>query len=114
MKTIIPIVAATFLLAAPVTAQEAITEGDLVSIDLSGDSVVTEAEYLAYMDQVFAKLDANGNGVLQASELSTILTPEQIAATDTRGNGTISRAEFDARVKADFEAADRDGNGSLN
>lgn len=114
MKSAISIFATTLFLAAPVVAQETITEGDLTAIDVNADGIIQEAEYLRYMDQVFTALDTTGNGSLRASEVSMILTPEQIAATDVNGNGTISRSEFDARIKADFEAADRDGTGHLN
>ena len=114
MKLTSMITAVLLACAAPVLAEEGITISDLASIDLNGDGVISQAEYVTYMDRAFKRLDVNGNGALSAKELSTILTPEQIAGMDMNRNGRVNRSEFNRRVMADFQAADRNVSGGLD
>jgi Ca2+-binding EF-hand superfamily protein len=98
----------------PAAAQEVITEGDLDVIDRDGDGVVTEAEYVAYMDEVFMALDVDGLGWISYDDIEFLLDTDERANIDPNRDGRITRTEFDAQMMRDYQAADRDGNGVLN
>lgn len=113
MRTLF-LAAAGTLFALGAAQAQTITLGDLAALDTDGDGKVSQAEFDAFLDQAFAKLDANGDGYLTISEAEVVMTPEQFAAANTNGDGGISRSEFKVAGQKDFVAADTDGDGSLN
>ncbi len=60
---------------------------------------VTKAEAMKLGDARFAKMDANGDGMLNAADRTAMLS-KRFAAIDTDKNGAISEAEFMAMHEA--------------
>lgn len=56
---------------------------------------ITREEAAAHADQIFAKLDVNGDGKLDQADRAAH-RDQRFDKLDTDGNGTISRKEFDA------------------
>jgi Ca2+-binding EF-hand superfamily protein len=88
-------------------------KGHLNQLDTNSDEGVSQEEYRTYMIAGFARLDSNGGGVLNQSEVTEALMPDQFAALDANGDGRASRDEFLNQVMRDFAAADRGGDGHL-
>lgn len=101
-------------LATPVFAAGPITEGDLAVIDANGDGIITEDEYVAYMDTIFAAIDEDNTGSISFADIDILLTRTQHEQMDADGDGLVSREEYDAQMRRDYLAADLDGNGVLN
>lgn len=87
-------------------------------IDTNHDGVVSRAEYQAWVDARFAKLDTNGDGHIDANEIAT--SPAAAARAQKRaeafvkhfdqdGSGTVSKSDFEAKAMARF---DHLGNGA--
>lgn len=93
---------------------QTITTVDLAALDTDGDGKVSQAEFDAFLDTAFARLDANGDGYLTIAESRTVMTPEQFAAANANGDDGISLSEFKVASQKDFVAADTDGDGSLD
>jgi hypothetical protein len=72
------------------------------------------------MHEVFAQVDADGDGAVTQAEIDTWRTA-QVTAADTSGDGQLSLAEFtpawaafmQSRVVDDFQALDNDGDGQI-
>jgi len=111
------LVAAISLLGASGSAlaqqDQSMTEGHLNQVDTDKSGGVSKAEYQSFMNAAFAKLDANGNGSLSATETSKVLTPAQFSSLDGNGNGSVDKQEFIAQVMKDFASADKSGDGEL-
>jgi len=105
-------VAAMLLIGTPALAQ--VTADHLAAMDANGDKKVDAAEYAAFSDKVFAKLDADGNGAVTPAEAGSTVSTDQFRAVDTNGNGSLSKAEFTTATTADFGASDLDKNGALD
>lgn len=88
-------------------------EGELNQIDTDKNGGVSQSEYQSFMNAAFAKLDANGNGSLSATETSKVLTPGQFSSLDANANGSVDKKEFMAQVMKDFASADKSGDGEL-
>lgn len=73
----------------------------LQRFDANGDGRVTEAEYVGYLSLGFQARDADGNGVLEGTELPPRAKP-------------ITRAENEARLRRQFARQDADGDGALS
>lgn len=103
--------------------------------DTDGDGFVTQAEFeaafAARAREMFAKLDANGNGLLSEDEAGESKKrtrhhlrrhrpePDEIVShLDADSSGGVSFAEFDGRRFApdadSFQEADADGSGELD
>ncbi|KFI28507.1 calcium sensor EFh [Haematobacter missouriensis] len=108
---------AATLLATPVLAQSegvgVIDERVLQLMDANGDGVVTRAEMQAYAERAFTQLDTNGNGRLEPSETSQVLSASQFQIMDKNRNGWLSKKEFIDQIMADFASADKNGDGVL-
>lgn len=102
---------------------------DVMLADADGDGGVTIDElrdYLAIqaLQRAFDRVDANGDGVLDAAEIAASQNPARILAADADGDGQVTQAEFDAHVAAQqalrqaaaaaFQAADADGDHALS
>lgn len=82
------------LLAVPVLA----APGAGPNGEAGGNRVVTRAEAQAHATQMFAKLDANGDGKLDATDRAAKRAEMQAKAferLDTNKDGSISKAEWD-------------------
>ena len=95
----------------------------LESADVNKDGVVTRAEFLAQREKTFARLDRNGDGFIDKSDMPGRLRARQngndqlqelVARFDKDGDGRISKAEFVDGPTPLFDRADKDHNGELN
>lgn len=98
-------------------------DGGFRGADANNDGNITREEFLARPIAMFERLDANSNGVIEASERSQ--RPERNAQNgerrqraerpnpDTDGNGTFSRAEFTAMGGGMFERLDANNDGRV-
>ena len=97
--------------------------GGFEGADANNDGNITRDEFLARPIAMFDRLDANHNGVIEASERPQ--RPERGAQNgerrergdrpnpDTDGNGTFSRAEFAAMGAHMFERLDANNDGRV-
>jgi len=82
-------------------AQDSRTEY-LRFFDRNGDGKVSLAEYVQYMSRGFARMDANGDGVLEPDELP-----------GARGEA-ISLEAFQDNLRRQFRRLDRNHDGTLD
>ena len=89
---------------------EALRDNRFAEIDANGDGAVTEAEFVAHAEsraadragQMFARLDADGDGELSRDVLESRgerggrRLERMLSRVDTDDSGGISEAEFDA------------------
>jgi hypothetical protein len=92
-------------------------------IDTDGDGMVSKAEWLAFQEKVFATLDKNKNGNVDAKEFISstggdvasfatggyakgLRTPEMMHKIDTDGDGTVSHDEYIAYQTKVFDMMD--------
>jgi Ca2+-binding EF-hand superfamily protein len=73
----------------------------LQRMDRDGDGRVSRAEYIAYMDRGFDRLDTDGNGVLEGDELPP-------------GARRVTRADYEASLAAAFARQDTNHDGFLD
>ena len=97
--------------------------GGMERADADNDGNITREEFLARPTAMFARLDTNNDGVIQASERPQ--RPERRAENgerrqradrpnpDTDGNGTFSQAEFTAMGARMFERLDANNDGRV-
>lgn len=97
--------------------------GGFEGADANNDGNITRDEFLARPIAMFDRLDANSNGVIEASERPQ--RPERGAQNgerreradrpnpDTDGNGTFSQAEFTAMGAHMFERLDANSDGRV-
>lgn len=111
---ILTLAAAAVLALAGMAHAQPMTTTELAALDTDGDGKVSQAEFDAFLDQAFAKLDANGDDYLTVHEATVVMTPEQFAAANANGDGGLSRSEFKVQAQKDFDSADLNGDGSLN
>ena len=69
------------------------------------------AQMQARMTQMFNRLDANEDGVVDASELANARGGRVLARFDADADGRITREEFDVGLAAAFKAMDKNGDG---
>jgi Ca2+-binding EF-hand superfamily protein len=95
----------------------------LDSADVNKDGVVTRAEFLAQREKAFVRLDRNGDGFIDQSDMpgrrrarknSGDQFQELIARFDKDGDGRVSKAEFVNGPTPLFDQADKDHNGELD
>ncbi|MBL8545986.1 MAG: hypothetical protein JNL81_05945 [Hyphomonadaceae bacterium] len=97
--------------------------GGFAGADANNDGNITRDEFLARPLEMFNRLDANHDGVIQASERPQ--RPERQAGDDDRrerpdrpnpdanGDGSFSRAEFTAMGTGMFERLDANDDGRV-
>lgn len=116
--------AALALPALPAQAQTA--SPVLQRLDANNNSAVSRDEILAARAKLFARLDANSDGVVDEHETERLRDAimnratamqarlaNQMRRLDTSGDGKVSQDEFRARALF-FDLADRDGDGTLS
>lgn len=100
--------------------------------DADGDGVITLEEHNSHADAMFARMDANGDGVLNAEDREQLRAEmdgkrghqyghrggkrggkRMMKLADANNDGAISRAEFDAAAKARFAKMDADKSGTI-
>ncbi len=103
----------------------------LALMDSDNDATVSKAEYLAYMDKQFDKLDVDHDGTLDKDELTLLrglptIGPEGtvnagqhdakqlLQAMDQDKDGTVSKPELTAYAGMVFDRLDRDHDGTLD
>jgi hypothetical protein len=81
-------------------------------IDTNHDGTISRAEYQAWVDARFAKLDTNGDGRVDAQEIeSSPVAAERVQKRaeafvkryDTSGTGKVDKADFEAKEMARFD-----------
>jgi len=93
-------------------ARDAARQRFFDKIDTNHDGVVSRAEYQAWVDARFAKLDPQGTGSVDAAQIAA--SPAAAARVqkraeafvkryDTSGSGSVSKADFEAREMARFD-----------
>ena len=90
--------------------------GGLEGADANNDGNITREEFLARPMQMFARLDANNDGVISAGERpqrGERRGSEGRRHADANNDGQISQAEFAARGAARFERLDVNRDGSV-
>ncbi len=99
-------------------------------IDTDGDGTVSRDEWIAYQEKVFAMLDKNHTGKVDAKEFmgghsemasfatggyaSGLQTPEMMHKIDADGDGTVSHDEFITYQTHVFDIMDTDHKGMLD
>ena len=89
-------------------------------MDANSDQVVTQDEVAVHTAARFAKMDRNGDGVVEAAERQQARqdrSAERFARLDTNNDGAVTRAEMNAalgkRAERRFERMDLNGDGSI-
>ena len=104
---------------APVPApQDRPMRGDLFAkADANGDGVITKTEFLADVDARFAKMDANKDGKLAKDERpggGEGRGGRMMGRADTDGDGAISLAEQRAQATRRFDRVDTNKDGKID
>ena len=90
--------------------------------DANGDDVVTRAEFMAYRDGNFGRLDRNGDGAISPADFPRLakMRPDAyqkltaaMGNADRNGDGAISRAEMKDSPPRMFDMADADRDGRV-
>jgi Ca2+-binding EF-hand superfamily protein len=81
-------------------------------IDTNHDGVISRAEYQAWVDARFARLDPNGTDSVTAADVAASPAATEraqkksdgfIKRYDTSGTGAVTKAEFEAKEMAHFD-----------
>lgn len=94
----------------------------LTEADANGDGRVSRREYDAHRDDVFARLDRSGNGVVSEGDAPRIRIAKRrfteklervLAMADKNGDGKLSRVEWDNPERDIFALIDQDEDGII-
>jgi Ca2+-binding EF-hand superfamily protein len=88
-------------------------------LDTDKDGKISKAEFAAQSAERFARMDANGDGKIDATERSVAAEGGRRAGRgmdrlDADGDGVITRAEYDARTGQRFARLDTNGDGFID
>ena len=84
------------------------------ALDPDSDGTVSLAEAQAAAAKVFARLNKDADGTLDAKELGDRIDVAGIKAADPDNDGTLDEKEYGKIVESKFKAADPDGDGTLD
>jgi Ca2+-binding EF-hand superfamily protein len=106
------VLAAVCLMLLHVTVASA--ESEFKSLNTDNNRALDMAEVESAGAAIFATLDRDKEGTLDADELAGRLSADDLAAVDTDHNGKIDRNEYAKVVAIRFKAADSDGDGTVD
>ena len=124
------VIAATFALPALADEGGAVSsaQAEMDMMDTDHDGRVSEDEHAAGAKSMFARMDANGDGTVTASEMDSaqhamksagddsegaMSAAEKIRAIDTNGDGALSADEHEAGSRSMFQKMDSNHDGAL-
>jgi len=90
---------------------------NIMSHDTNGDGVVTLEELTADVTAKFNQLDANGDGVIDSTDLDQLDGPpyfRRIMRHDTNGDGQVTLEEFLAAATDRFNQIDTNSDGQID
>ncbi|MDB6092621.1 MAG: Calcium-binding EF-hand-containing protein [Verrucomicrobia bacterium] len=115
------------LLAVPAFANDMESaEAKFKAMDTDGDGKISRAEHAVGAKMMFAKMDANNDGIVTADEMNAMhaakgdhmksekSAAEKIHMIDANGDGQITADEHAAGSEAMFAKMDTDGDGYLS
>ena len=110
-------------LSAPAFSQTATPENP-VSLRDAGSPALTKEDFTATADRQFARLDANGDGMVDRAEEEAAVEKivsrirarmaRQFTSLDADGDGRVTKAEADAAAARRFARLDANGDGTLS
>ena len=112
MKTTIAVLAATTVMVSAFAAFA--DDAALKALDPDNDGTVSLAEAQAGASKVFASLNKDKDGTLDAKELGDRIDAAGTKAADPDNDGTLDEKEYAKIVASKFKAADPDGDGTLD
>jgi Ca2+-binding EF-hand superfamily protein len=83
------------------------------SADRNADGQISTEEFRNRMTKVFFELDADGDGLLQESELANVLLAEHHEEADQDTSQTLTLQEFMGYTLLLFETVDANGDGHI-
>lgn len=90
----------------------------LVAADSNNDGLLVLAELTVMLDERFARMDRNGDGLVADNDAPRLARGQfmsrvgpVIEERDGNGDGVLSYSEFSARPLENFNRADEDGDG---
>ncbi|MEM7701855.1 MAG: signal transduction protein [Pseudomonadota bacterium] len=94
----------------------------LTQADANKDGSVTSSEAKANRAKMFAKMDRNGDGVVNTSDRPSLVGKSKFdkaykrasATADANTDGQITRREWETALSARFSRLDLDRNGTLD
>jgi Ca2+-binding EF-hand superfamily protein len=86
----------------------------LKALDSDNDGTINLAEAQAGGSKIFAKLNVDNDGTLDAKELAGRFGEAGIKAADPDNDGTLDLKEYEAVVAERFKAADPDNDGTVD
>ena len=86
----------------------------LKALDPDNDGTVSLAEAQAGASKVFASLNKDKDGTLDAKELGDRIDAAGIKSADPDNDGTLDEKEYAKIVESKFKAADPDGDGTVD
>ena len=86
----------------------------LKALDADNDGTISVAEARAGGSKIFAKLNSDDDGTLDAKELAGRLDEASIKAADPDHDGTLDAKEYEAVGAEKFKAADPDKDGTVD
>lgn len=82
--------------------------------DPDGDGATSKDEMMAAAEARFAKLDANGDGVIDSGEAASAPGGRMLARADANGDGNVTRDEMLAATATRFERMDLNHDGKVD
>jgi hypothetical protein len=102
------------LLVLHVTAHGADADDALAKLDSNGNHIVEEAEAQAGGRKLFAALDKSGDGLLQPEELNGRLGAAVLKAADPDADGALNPQEYAALITARYKSANTNSDGLVD